>query len=78
MTERYYNEEGKISTEENAVVKLVAEQMEVRAYLRKERSWDLRWTAKNVELGDIRIVKGGSSIEKLKKELKKKGEQDGI
>ena len=78
MTEKYYNEEGKISTEENAVVKLVAEQMEVRAYLRKERSWDLRWTAKNVELGDIRIVKGGSSIEKLKKELKKKGEQDGI
>ena len=76
--ERYYNEEGKISTEENAVVKLVAEQMEVRAYLRKERSWDLRWTAKNVELGDVKVVKGGSSIEKLKKELKKKGEKDGI
>ena len=69
--ERYYNEEGKISTEENAVVKLVAEQMEVRAYLRKERSWDLRWTAKNVELGDVKIVKGGSSIEVLKKKLKK-------
>ena len=71
MTERYYNKEGKITNEENAAVKLEEKNKTVRVFKRKGIYWENQWTAKNVELGDIRIVKGGSSIEVLKKKLKK-------
>ena len=71
MTEKYYNEEGKISTEENAVVKLEEKDKTVKAFKREGLYWKNQWTAKNVELGDVKIVKGGSSSEVLKKKLKK-------
>ena len=53
---KYYGEDGKVSDEENAAIKLEEKDGVVKAFKKEGIRWKNKWTAKNVELSDVHIV----------------------
>ena len=66
---KYYNEDGKVSDEENAVIKLEEKNGVVKVFKKEGGHWKNKWTAKNVELSDVHITQ---KVKVNKKEIERK------